>query len=168
MTQVLYTRIDSIDRSPIDCSHLQMHPLPRLRRDRTGNLNFCIWILQLHHKLTHHAGHGTSQLGPRKIFTDARPLAMQKRNLREIRWRAAIMVYRLHALFVRVDPALRQEFFARGTPEVWAAVCCVRAQGNASTTGNGCAGDDGVADGFADCGGDGWIQTQNFLADAVE
>lgn len=30
------------------------------------------------------------------------------------------------------------------------------------------AGDGGVADGFTDCGGDGWVEAEDFLADAVE
>jgi hypothetical protein len=29
------------------------------------------------------------------------------------------------------------------------------------------SGDGGVPDGFADCGGDGWVEAEDFLADAV-
>ena len=53
-------------------------------------------------------------------------------------------------------------------PEFRTAVDGVRTDDDASAFGNVLASYGGIADGFADRDGDGGIQTQDFLADAVE
>lgn len=94
---------------------------------------------------------------------------MQESNLREIRPRPAVLIRRLlPAHRVRIDPSFRQEILTRGTPELGTAVDGIRAEHESRALGNGLVGDDGVADGFADCHGDGWVETEDFLTDAIQ
>lgn len=145
-----------------------MHPLARLRRDGSGDVDRLIWILQLHRKPANHPGHRAPQLRACKVLADARPLAMQEGDLREVGRCAAVVVHHLVALLVRVDPPLRPELLARLAPEVRTAVDRVRAEDDARAPGDLLACHVRIAHRLADRRRHRRVQPQHFLADAVE
>ena len=146
-----------------------MHSLPRLRRHRPRNRNLLLRILHLEPEPPNHASKRTPQFRPRKVLANARPLTMQEGNLGEIRRRAAVVVGRPSArLWIRVDPAFGQEIVARRPPEFGTPVDGVRDDDDARALGDERAGDAGVADGFADRGGDRGEEAEDLLAHAVE
>lgn len=145
-----------------------MHPLNRLRRHRPRNMNLLIRILHLKLEPAHDARNRTSQLGARKVLSNTRALAMQERDLREIRRRATVAITRLVALLVRIDPALRTILVAGIAPEVRPAVRGVGTEDDARALWYAFPCYGGIAHGFADRGRYRWVQTEDLLADAVE
>jgi hypothetical protein len=93
---------------------------------------------------------------------------MQKRNLGKIRRRPPVIIRNLIPILISINPAFRNKRITVFAPEDRCAVDSVRAQDEACSAGNVFAGDGCVADGFADCGGDGWVEAEDFLADAVQ
>lgn len=94
---------------------------------------------------------------------------MQEGNLGKVRACTPVLVRRLLARRrIRIDPSLRQEIVATLAPELRAAVDCVRAQEEPGPRGHGLPGHNGVTDGFTDGHRHRGIETQDFLADAVE
>lgn len=83
---------------------------------------------------------------------------MQKRNLRKIRRSTPIIIRNLISRFISINPALGEKILPILAPEDWRAVNRVGAEDDAGTPGNVFSGDGRVADGFADCGGDGWVE----------
>lgn len=92
---------------------------------------------------------------------------MQKGNLREICRRAPMIIRYLVARLIRVNPSLRLKLISVLAPEDRGAVDGVGAEDDACALGNVLASHRGVADGFADCGWDCWVEAQDLLADAV-
>lgn len=93
---------------------------------------------------------------------------MQECDLSKVGRRASSMVYSGAASLVCVNPALRQEFITTASPELRAAIDCVRTENNSSSLRNMLSSDSRVADRFTDCCRNGWVQTENLLADAVQ
>lgn len=154
---------------PLNSLHLQMHPLPRLRRHRPRNRDLLLRILHLKLEPPSHTGDRTPQFRPRKVFPNTRSLAVQERDLRKVCRRTTVVVGCLSARFrVRVDPALGEEFVAIRAPEFRAPVDCVGAQDDPGALGNVFSCHDGVTDGFTDCGGDRGEEAEHFLTDTVE
>lgn len=149
--------------------HSQMHPLHRLRSHSPSNMNLLLRILHAKPEPSNNTRHSTPQLRPRKVLPNTTPLPMQERNLREIRPCPTMLIRRLLPRHrIRIDPSFRQEILTRRTPELRTAVYSIRAEDEPRALGNGFVRDDGVADGFADCHRDGWVQAEDFLADTVE
>lgn len=130
-------------------------------------MNLLLRILHLKRKPPHHTRNSTPQLGLRKILPNTTPRPMQKGNLREIRGRTPIIIRDLIARFIRVNPSLRLKLISIFAPEDRGAVDGVGAEDDACALGNVLASHRGVADGFADCGWDCWVEAEDFLADAV-
>lgn len=145
-----------------------MHALHGLRSHCPGNVDYLLRILHLELEPSNNTSNRATQLRSRKVLADARPLAMQKGDLGKVGRCAPIVVDSGVAVLVGVDPAFRDEFISVIAPELWAAVDRVRAEDDASALGDVLAGDSGAADGFADCRGHGWVQTENLLADTVQ
>lgn len=94
---------------------------------------------------------------------------MQEGDLGKVGACATVLVRRLLARRrIRIDPSLRQEIVAILAPEFRAAVDCIRAQEEPGPRRHGLAGHNGVSDGFTYGHRHRGIQTQDFLADAVE
>lgn len=93
---------------------------------------------------------------------------MQESDLRKVCRRTTIVVDDRLAVLVGINPAFWHELLPIVPPEFRTAVDGVRTDDDASAFGNVLASYGGIADGFADRDGDGGIQTQDFLADAVE
>lgn len=148
--------------------HPQMHPLYGLCRHRPPNLNHLVRILHLELKPPDDSRNRTPEFSTRKILAYTCALAMQERNLREIRRRSPIPVIRLVALLIRIDPALGAVLVASLAPKVWAAVYGVGTEYDARALGDTLPGDGSVADGFANGDGDCGVQAEDFLANAVE
>lgn len=131
-------------------------------------MNLLLRILHFKPEPANDTSHGAPQLSPRKVLPDTRPLAMQEGNLRKVgRCAPGLIGGLLAGGRIRIDPPLREELVACVAPELGAAVDGVRADEQTGTTGDWLAGDGGVADGLAEGHGDGGIQAQDFLADAV-
>lgn len=145
-----------------------MHPFDRLRRDRPCNTNLLFRILHLKFEPPNHPRNGATQLRPRKVLPDTRPLPMQKGDLREICGRSSVVVDRGLTVLVCIDPTFGDKFIAIVSPEFRAAVDRIRTQDDPRALGNVLACNSRVANRFANRGGDGWIQAQNLLADAVK
>lgn len=92
---------------------------------------------------------------------------MQERNLSKVRRRPPIIIRDLIPILIRINPALWNKRITVLAPEDRSPVDGVRTQDEAGSAGNVFTGDGCVADGFADCGGDGGVQAEDFLADAV-
>lgn len=149
--------------------HSQMHPLHGLRSHSPSNMNLLLRILHAKPKPPNNTRHSTPQLRPRKVLPNTTPLPMQERNLCEIRPRPTMLIRRLlPTLRIRINPSLRQEIVLRGAPELRTPVYSIRAEDESRALWDGFAGDDGVADGFADCHWDGWVEAEDFLADAIQ
>jgi hypothetical protein len=125
-------------------------------------------VLQLEGEAADHARNGTPELCARKVLADAGALAVQEGDLGVVGRGAAVAVAGLAAGIVGVDPAVRQVLVTGGAPELRAAVDGVRDEQDARAMRYGVAGDDGVADGFADRGRHGGVQAEDLLADAVQ
>lgn len=94
---------------------------------------------------------------------------MQERNLREIRPRPTMLIRRLlPTLRIRINPSLRQEIVPRGSPELRTPVYSIGTEDESRALWDGFVCDDGVADGFADCDGDGWVEAEDLLAGAIQ
>lgn len=145
-----------------------MHPLNRLRRHRTPNLDLLVRILHLKLKPPHHTRNRTPEFRTREILPYTRTLAMQEGYLREIRRRSPVPVTRLPSLLISIDPTVRTILVAGLAPEVRAAVDGVGAEYDSRALGDTLPCHHGVADGLADSDGDGREQAQDFLTDAVE
>jgi hypothetical protein len=92
---------------------------------------------------------------------------MQKRNLGKVRRRTPIIIRNLVPILISINPALRDKRIAVLAPEDRGAVDGVRAEDEPGSARDVLASDGRVADRFADCGGDGGIQAEDFLADPV-
>lgn len=69
---------------------------------------------------------------------------------------------------VCIYPSFRDELFARFTPEMRTAVYGVGAEDDSCPARDTGVGDGCVADCFADCGGHGWIEAEDFLTYPVQ
>lgn len=145
-----------------------MHPLNRLRSNRPGNMNLLLRILHLKPKSSNNPRNRTPQLRARKVLPNTRTLAMQESDLGEIRRRPTGMVNDLLPILIRVDPPVRTELLAVGAPELGTAVDGIWTDQEVRSLGHGLPGDSRIADRFPEGCRDGWIQTEDFLADAVE
>jgi hypothetical protein len=126
-----------------------------------------IWILHIQRKPPKNTCHRTPQFCPRKILSDTTPLAMQERNLRIISPRPSIIIRNAVPVLVRIDPSLRVEFLTP-FPEQRTPVYRPRTEDDSRAGGNEFSCYRCIAYCFANRGWDRGVQSENFLADAVE
>lgn len=84
---------------------------------------------------------------------------MQERNLRKVRRCTTMFIWRQFSrLLVYINPPLGKELVRCLAPELWAAVNGLRAESDGSALGDFLSCNSGVANGFAACHGDCWVQ----------